>query len=120
MSNEPEFSLDWPHGWKIRNGSTEIVGIVGRMHNGMIAFETSNVNVTIRHPSGQYGGVENSALDIINKPAPKREWWVNVYSDGDVYLHGSREDADGCCDNAHVRVACVKITEGDGLEGGER
>lgn len=66
----------------------------------------------------------NSKNSLENIPPPPREWWVNVYGSknrsllysGDVYH--SREDADRTSTESMsgvFRIACVKITEGEGL-----
>jgi hypothetical protein len=61
----------------------------------------------------------NHELDLIEvKPRIQREVWVNVYPNGNLCYHDSREKADGagkCCG----RIACVKLVidceEGEGL-----
>lgn len=63
------------------------------------------------------GGTDNADL-IEVRPRIQREVWVNVYPDGLLCYHDSREKADGAgkwCG----RIACVKLVidceEGEGL-----
>lgn len=44
----------------------------------------------------------------------KREFWVNVYPNNDTFSYNSRISADKSAGAS--RIACVKVTEGEGLD----
>lgn len=108
----PEFSLDWQHGWQTRNQAFTDVRFIGKTRNGDLVFEYETGSVVVRTEAGTLANLPgHEAFDIINKPAPKREFWVNVYPVGNT--HPTRDEADLHAQSK--RIACVKITEGDGL-----
>jgi len=110
----PEFTIDWPHGHVTRDGRkarivcTDAKGLypfVALIDDGKHEF-SNRVNCN---------GVSYSCTDydLINAPAQKREFWMNVYEDGASHTYPTKEDAD---DFAELnRIACVHVTEGDGL-----
>jgi hypothetical protein len=66
---------------------------------------------------------EENPLNLENIPPPPREWWVNVYEHGDKahrYTGSLLDSPAQACKELHFmthkRIACVKITEGEGLE----
>lgn len=59
---------------------------------------------------------KDSGNELINVPAKKLVAWVNVYADGYALAYESRADADKYLDVSKIRIACVKVTEGDGLD----
>ena len=51
---------------------------------------------------------------LISLRAPKRKFWVNIYENPGWYaVWQTRDDADSGA--ADYRIACIEVTEGDGL-----
>ena len=121
----PEFSLDWPHGWQTRDEdpSRTVIKYIGTTADDQPVFQFSDGLVEARFSDGT--SALGECFDVINKPAPKREWWVNVYegSDGTVFCGEIPQSTKSRADEMSrpmvgarkIRIACVKITEGDGL-----
>ena len=139
MNKQPEFSPDWPHGCQTRSGNvarvlaTDLPGdrpvavyveaYDEKPHEKPIYRCRSNGRV---HDGDDWGS--SCDADIINSPAPKRKWWVNIWDrEFDKGITGpwsgtlceSREEADRH-EESNVRLgikrlACVCVTEGDGL-----
>lgn len=74
---------------------------------------------------GRFLHNNNSSYDLISpyEPPPvPRSGWVNVYDGGDdgdfidANIHATKEDAYGNELLNYKRIACVKWTEGEGLE----
>lgn len=116
---EPEFTLDWPHGHVTRNGrKARIICTDAKDADypvvALVEDETTGEYAEHFTAKGEYySSGEKNSLDLLNAPAPKREWWVNVYADGKTSTWGARETADKYATKS--RIACVHVTEGDGL-----
>ena len=117
---EPTRTFDpaWPHGHVTRDGRrarivcTDANTILPCPIVALVTAKTGKEHVEFYRRDGRHPSPCPS-LDLINAPAPKRELWVNVYADGKTYVSGSRHTADALvCEG---RIACVRVTEGDGL-----
>lgn len=111
------FTLDWPHGHVTRDGrKARIVCTDAFGAYPIVALIPCNGNEIATHH--KVTGAEKSGcdgLDLLNAPAPKREWWVNVYANGDAFAHETKEQADKMRVSYEQMFACVHVTEGDGL-----
>ena len=112
-----DFDPNWPHGHVTRDGrKARVVCMDANTHGdcpiiALCSDDAGRELATIHKSDGRFYGASRG-FDLLNAPAPKREWWVNVYADGRARTFSSRGDADiAACD----RIACVHVTEGDGL-----
>lgn len=113
------FDPDWPHGHLYGGRPARIVETDVKGDKPVLALIT-NLNGKSEwaklFPSD--GTFYNESL--INAPAPKKTWWVNIYHLGKNYkvftatYHETKEEADAIATEG--RIACVQITEGEGLE----
>lgn len=137
MNKEPEFSLDWPHGWQTRDEREAMLLAQDLEQPYTLGFKVRDHvegywNLTRRIISGQYSAFQRGPdpRDIINKPAPpatKKTMWQNWYADPDGRAYGitlpTRKEADQEAESCGVgRIACIEIEipePGTGLEGGK-
>lgn len=102
-----DFDPNWPHGHVTRDGrKARIVCTNARSQWPIVAsVDHGDCEIVLR------GGPD----DFVNAPAPKRAWWVNVYGGTGRFADGY-ETRDGADAGAYPgRIACVHVTEGDGL-----
>lgn len=118
--SEPEFSLDWPHGWRTRDGrKARILCTDARLKDldSIVAIISDPGGDVLRafRSDGRWVGV-TSDTDLINAPAPKREFvvWVNVYPN---YPTGkaweSKKEADDYACPGRLARKRVVVTEGE-------
>jgi len=112
-----DFDPNWPHGHVTRDGKK--ARVVCTDHKGgapilVLVDEGCLESVWGANPDGSCPDRSQSKYDLINAPAPKREWWVNVYADEPPVQHQTRVAAD-IASYPRIRIACVHVTEGDGL-----
>lgn len=115
---EPAFTVDWPHGHVTRDGRNARVVCTDRKAVGSVValVDYGDIEDTVTYDAnGHYLTDTQSMRDLLNAPAPKREWWVNVYGTAPEasYAYSTRATAD--FDAGHGRLACIHVTEGDGL-----
>lgn len=117
IPDTPSFTLDWPHGHVTRDGrKARIVCTDARGPYPIVALiEAGNSEWLRRHALDGACQLRCYDLDLLNAPAPKSEWWVNVYADGKVFAHTTKEKAEYSSEGDKSRIACVHVTEGDGL-----
>lgn len=83
--------------------------VVGDYIHGRIGNDTCASTWRLRD-----GRIVGPAPDVLNLIPAKREFWVNVYPTGSTYVYTTRKSADTFA--AEHRIACVKVTEGEGLD----
>lgn len=114
ISELSDFDPNWPHGHVTRDGrKARIVCTDAKGDNPIVALiDCGEHEYTIMvKTDGSYLFGDHSRL--INAPPPKREWWVNVYRDRIATVHDTEDAARAW--HAGDRLACVHVTEGDGL-----
>ena len=61
------------------------------------------------YENGRFDDISTTKLDLFmaEKPKVKKEGWVNVYPDDDVFMYPSLEESEDA--KGSKRVACIKI-----------
>lgn len=54
-------------------------------------------------------GKGTHAFRVVKEYKEPREFWVNVYGDGETYTYTSKESADECADDS--RTECIHVRE---------
>jgi len=116
MSN---FDRNHPHGHLSDGCPAEIVkrdfvGDDGCTILAVVTLPGGKQTIRTFHPDGSWNRGESSHFNLINAPAPKWKFWVNVYAPPNFsHAYISRELADEAANPA--RIACIEVMEGDGL-----
>ncbi|OOY15095.1 hypothetical protein [Thioclava sp. DLFJ4-1] len=104
--------------YRYRNGGPARVLCVDASGTQPVITLTKDGIVRRHYPDGKWTDSDEMPYDLIEvKPRIKREYWCNLYPNGNAAMYMVRENAD------HVytpeRLACVKVTidceEGEGL-----
>lgn len=125
-----DFDPNWPHGHVTRDGRKARIICTDRKSKAysiialvQIANKDNEEAVVSYTCEGKYraDGTDNRT-DLTNAPAPKKECWVNLFYYEDnpdrimSCIFNSREAADRRASaDSFVRIACMHVTEGDGL-----
>jgi len=117
-----EFTLDWPHGHTTREGhevriiDTNFNGCAGESIVAVVQSKQNKERVITNHANGRYLDISTiSEEDLINKPAPPKQvvYYVNLYKDGDGFVHACREAADQLASERRIARKRIVVTEGE-------
>lgn len=97
---------EW-HGWSGGECPVHEKAVIDVVYPNGNAYKECNAGT-----AGWYGPMLFRVVTPYVEPAHKLEFWVNVYEDGAVALHESKEEADQGAVIGLVR--CVHMIEADG------
>lgn len=112
ISEWSDFDPNWPHGHVTRSGLKARIICTDRVGDEPIVVLVGNDDTVLPARCDGTNPHGISDCDLINAPAPKREFWVNVYP-GRAVVYETQEEA--YMRASAGRIACAHVTEGDGL-----
>lgn len=119
-----QFDPTWPHGHVTRDGEwdAEILRSDLKRECPIVSVITSrstgDQRVLNAHSNGQFWLSSQSTFDLLNAPAPKKKYWVNVYERDTPFSnsYSDRRQADLAAQrDTGIRIACIEVEEGQGL-----
>lgn len=106
------FDPEWPHGHTYWGYNLRILCKDAKGDRPIVALVDFGTHEEVRlfneEGKSSYDGCRES---ITNAPKPKREWWINVYKEGQ-YTYSTKEEADKYAfDELLERVKVVEVED---------